>query len=646
MWRIIWIDLGTTNSAFAYTLNEKPEIIANSEWERTTPSVVYIKWDEKIVWTIAKRKAVLNPKNTIYEVKRFIGRKYDEAKDDIERLSYELKKGSDGGILIVVDGKEYKPEQISAYILQKLKKDAEDFLGDTVDSAVITVPAHFNDSQRQATKAAWEIAWLKVDRIINEPTAAALAYGLWKQQKKDETVAVYDFGWGTFDVTLLSIGEEWTFEVLSTAWDTHLWGADIDNVLIEYLISRVKETEWVDLSNNPTAIARLKEESEKAKKHLSSADSVDIAIPYLAMKEDQTPINLDENISRAKFESMIEYIINKTVTPMKQAIEDAKVSLNDIDEIILVWGSTRIPLVKKKIKEVFWKDPKATVNPDEAVGLWAAVQGSIIKWDTKDIVLLDVTPLSLWVEVEWSMVDVVVPRNTTIPYKKEKTYTNAADNQPSVSIHILQWERPMASDNKSLGMFNLDWIPPMNRWQAQIWVIFDIDSNWILHVSAKEKTTWKEQQITVQWATNLSDEEVETMKAEAEKYAEEDKKKKETIEAKNQYEGIILQMEKLVNEKKEAFTEDEINKVKEYTEDAKKVKEDQSLAKEDIQKKIEEIQKFAQQIAQKAAQAQQQAWWQQTQENKDTWNSSTNAQTWQEAEVIEEDDKKDENKDK
>ena len=638
MWRIIWIDLGTTNSAVAYTLNAKPEIIQNAEWERTTPSVVYIKWDERIVWTIAKRKAVLNPKNTIYEVKRFIGRKYDEAKEDIDRVFYDFKKGSDGGILINIDGKDYKPEQISAYILQKIKKDAEDFLGEKVDGAVITVPAHFNDSQRQATKTAWEIAWLKVERIINEPTAAALAYGLWKEQKKDETVAVYDFGWGTFDVTLLSIGEEGTFEALSTAWDTHLWGTDIDNVLIDYLISRVKETEWVDLSSNPTAMARLKEEAEKAKKQLSTSENVDISIPYLAMKEDQTPINLDENISRAKFENMIEYIIDKTVAPMKQAIQDAKVSLGEIDEIILVWGSTRIPLVRKKIKEVFGKEPKATVNPDEAVALWAAVQGSIIKWDTKDIVLLDVTPLSLWVEVEWGLVDVVVPRNTTIPYKKEKVYTNAADNQPSVSIHILQWERPMATDNKSLGMFNLDWIPPMRRWQAQIAVTFDIDSNWILHVSAKEKTTWKEQNITVQWATSLSDEEVEKMKAEAEKHAEEDKKRKETIEAKNQYEGISLQMEKLVNEKKDAFTEEELNKVKEYWEDAKKVKEDQNITKEDVDKKIQEVQTFAQQIAQKSAQAQQQAQQQQTWENKEAWRSK-------EAEVIEEEeDKKDTNK--
>jgi len=630
MGKIIWIDLGTTNSAFAYTLNDKPEIIPNAEGERTTPSVVYIKGDEIVVWTIAKRKAVLNPKNTIYEVKRFIGRKYDEAKEDADRVPYDVEKWSDGGVVIKIDGKEYKPEQISAMILQKIKKDAESYLGETVDRAVITVPAHFNDSERQATKAAWEIAWLKVERIINEPTAAALAYGLGKGQKKDETVAVYDFWGGTFDVTILQIGEEGTFQVLSTAGDTHLWGADIDNILIEHLLKSIKDKEWVDLSTNPTAMARLKEEAEKAKKQLSSAEAVDISIPYLSVREDGQPINLEEHLSRAQFDSMIDHVIEKTVPPMRQAIKDAGVELNEIDEIILVWGSTRIPLVKKKIQAVFGKEPKATVNPDEAVADGAAVQGSIIGWDAQDIVLLDVTPLSLWVEVEGGMVDVVVPRNTTIPYKKTKTYTNAVDNQPAVTIHVVQGERPMASDNKSLGMFNLEGIPPMPRWQAQIEVTFDIDANGILNVSAKEKTTGKEQKVTIQGATWLSDEEVEKMKAEAEKHAEEDKKRKELVEAKNQYDGIVFQMDKMVNEKTDAFSEEEKNKVKEYMEDAKKVREDQAISKEDVQKKIEEVQKFAQEIAQKAAQAGQAE--QTAQEPKDPNN--------QDAQVVEDDDKK------
>ncbi len=632
MWRIIWIDLGTTNSAFAYTLNDKPEIIPNAEGERTTPSVVYIKGDEIVVWTIAKRKAVLNPQNTIYEVKRFIGRKYDEAKEDAERVPYDVEKWSDGGVVIKIDSKEYKPEQISAMILQKIKKDAEAFLWETVDKAVITVPAHFNDSERQATKSAWEIAWLKVERIINEPTAAALAYGLWKGQKKDETVAVYDFGWGTFDVTILSIGEEGTFQVLSTAWDTHLWGADIDNILIEYLLKSIKDKEWMDLSKNPTAMARLKEEAEKAKKQLSSAEAVDISIPYLSVREDGQPINLEEHLSRAQFDSMIDNIVEKTVPPMRQAIKDAGVELSEIDEIILVWGSTRIPLVKKKIQAVFGKEPKATVNPDEAVADGAAVQGSIIGGDSQDIVLLDVTPLSLWVEVEWGMIDVVVPRNTTIPYKKSKTYTNAVDNQPAVTIHVVQGERPMASDNKSLGMFNLDWIPPMGRGQAQIEVTFDIDANGILNVSAKEKTTGKEQKVTIQGATWLSDEEVEKMKAEAEKYADEDKKRKEVVEIKNQYDGIAFQMDKMVNEKPDAFSDEEKTKVKEYMEDAKKVREDQAISKEDIQKKIDEVQKFAQEIAQKAAAAQQ--WW--TTEQAEAPKDPNN----QEAEVIDADEDK------
>ena len=629
MGRIIWIDLGTTNSAVAYTLNDKPEIIPNAEGERTTPSVVYIKGDEIIVGTIAKRKAVLNPKNTIYEVKRFIGRKYDEAKDDADRVSYDVEKASDGSVVIKIDGKEYKPEQISAYILQKIKKDAEAFLGETVDRAVITVPAHFNDSQRQATIAAWEIAGLKVERIINEPTAASLAYGLGKENKKDETVAVYDFWGGTFDVTILQIGEEGTFQVLSTAWDTHLWGADVDNVLIDYLIKKVKEKEGVDLANNPTAMARLKEEAEKAKKQLSSSETVDVNIPYLAVKEDGTPVNLEETITRAQFESMIEHIVDKTVDPMRQAIKDADVDLNEIDEIILVWGSTRIPLVKKKIKEVFGKDPKATVNPDEAVALWAAVQGSIIGGGNDDIVLLDVTPLSLGVEVEGGMVDVVVPRNTTIPYKKTKIYTTAQDNQPAVTIHVVQGERPMASDNKSLWVFNLEGIPPMRRGEAQIEVTFDIDANGVLNVSAKEKTTGKEQKVTIQGATNLSDEEIEKMKAEAEKHAEEDKKRKEVAEKKNQYDAIVYQMEKLVNEKPDAFSDEEKNKVKELVEDAKKIREDQAISTEDVQKKIDEIQKFAQEIAQKAQQA---GATQQPEQPKDPNN--------QDAQVVEDDDKK------
>jgi len=629
MGKIIGIDLGTTNSAFAYTIGDKPEIIPNAEGERITPSVVYIKGNEVIVWTIARRKAVLNPKNTIYEVKRFIGRKYDEAIDDVKRMPYDIKKGSDWGILIVVDGKEYKPEQISAMILQKIKKDAESYLGETVDRAVITVPAHFNDSQRQATKAAGEIAGLKVERIINEPTAASLAYGLGKNQKKDEIVAVYDFWWGTFDVTLLQIGEEGSFQVLSTAGDTHLGGADIDNVLIDYLLKKIKEKEGIDLKNNPTAMARLKEEAEKAKKQLSTAEVVDISIPYLAVKEDWNPINLEETLTRAQFESMIEPIVNKTVPPMRQAIQDAKISLNEVNEIILVGGSTRIPLVKKKIKEVFGKEPKATVNPDEAVAMWAAIQGSIIQWDTKDIVLLDVTPLSLGVEVEGGMVDVVVPRNTTIPYKKTKIYTTAQDNQPAVTIHVVQGERPMAADNKSLGMFNLEGIPPMRRGEPQIEVTFDIDANGILHVSAKEKTTGKEQKVTIKGATNLSEEEIEKMKAEAEKHAEEDRKRKELAEKKNQYDAIVYQMEKLVNERPDVFTDEEKNKVKDLVEDAKKVREDQAISAEDVQKKIDEVQSFAQQIAQKSAQAG--AGQNQAQQSQNPNN--------QDAQVIEDDDK-------
>ena len=632
MGKIIGIDLWTTNSAMAYVLWEKPEIIPNSEWERTTPSVVYIKWNEVVVWTIAKRKAVLNPKNTIFEAKRFIGRKYDEAIEDIKKMPYNIKKWSNWECLIEIDGKDYRPEQISAYVLQKIKQDAEKYLWDNVDWAVITVPAHFNDSQRQATKAAGEIAWLKVERIINEPTAAALAYGLGKG--KDETVAVYDFGWWTFDVTILSIWEEGTFEVLSTAWDTQLWGADIDARIVNWLIEQFKAKENIDLSKDVNALARLKDEAEKAKIQLSQSESVEITIPYICMWPDNQPRNLQETLTRAHFESMIEDLIDRTIQPFHQALKDAKKTPDQIDEVILVWWSTRIPLVSKKIKEVFGKEPKATVNPDEAVALWAALQGAIIKWSVKDILLLDVTPLSLWVEVEGWLVDVVIPRNTTIPVKKTKTYTTATDNQPAVTIHVVQWERPMAADNKSLGQFNLEWIPPAPRWVPQIEVTFDIDANGILNVSAKEKTTWKEQKVTIQWATNMSEDEIKKMQEEAQKHAEEDKKKKELIEAKHKYESVVYAIEKLWKEQSDKLSEEDKNKIKEIVDQMHKIKEEPNISKEEVEKKYDEAVKFSSELYQKLQQASAQ---QQT-TNNDTNNTDT---TTQQAEVVEEEDKKD-----
>lgn len=594
MSKIIGIDLGTTNSAFAYMVNDKTEIIANAEWARTTPSIVYIKGDELIVGELAKRKAVLEPKNVVYEAKRFIGSKYSEVKEALSNMPYDTKEGKDGGVLIVVDGKDYKPEQIAAFVLQKIKADAEKFLGAPVLGAVITVPAYFNDSQRNATKAAGEIAGLKVERIVNEPTAAALSYGVGKN--KDEKVAVFDFGGGTFDVTLLEIGAEGTFQVLSTSGNTHLGGADIDQIVIERLLEEFKKKEGVDLRDNAMALQRLKDEAENAKKQLSQTDSVDITIPFITMGADGQPKNLQETLTRANFEKMIASLVNKTKQPVLNALKDAKLGKGDIDEVILVWGSTRVPLVRKIVSELFGKEAKATVNPDEAVAAGAAVQGGIIQWDVQDILLLDVTPLSLWVEVEGRMVDVVIPRNTTIPAKKNKTYTTAVDNQPAVTIHVLQGERPMAADNKALGQFNLDGIPAMRRGEAQIEVTFDIDANGILNVSAKEKTTGKEQKVTIQGATWLSDEEIEKAQAEAAQYADEDKTKKERVESRNKLESMGYQIDKFLTEAEEKkdqmpLEDEDRAKLTEYSEKAKNMKDDEAKTKEDfdtVSKEIEE----------------------------------------------------------
>lgn len=627
MWKIIWIDLWTTNSAFAYTLWDKPEIIANAEWDRTTPSVVYIKWDQLLVWKLAKRKAVLEPENVIYEAKRFIGRKFSEVQEEIKNASYKVKEWPDWWVLFEVDWKDYRPEQISAFVLQKIKQDAEKFLWETVDRAVITVPAHFNDSERNATKAAWEIAWLKVERIINEPTAAALAYWVWRN--KDEKIAVYDLWWWTFDVTILDIGSEWTFQVLSTSWDTHLWWADFDNRIINHLLEIFKNSEWIDLSTNSMALQRLKEEAENTKIQLSQTDNVDINIPYIMTWPDWQPKHLQTSISRAQFENMIKDLVERTKKPVIDALRDANLSASDINEVILVWWSTRVPVVKNVVKELFWKEAKMTVNPDEAVAAWAAVQWWILQWDNTDILLLDVTPLSLWVEVEWWILDVVIPRNTTIPASKAKTYTTAQDNQPAVTINVFQWERSMASDNKHLWMFNLDWIPPMRRWQAQIEVTFDIDANGILSVSAKEKTTWKEQKVTIQWATNISEEEVSKMQADAEKFAEEDKKRKELIEQKNQLDAMAYQLENFQSENWDKLSQEDKDKISQLISDAKQVKEDPNSTLETIKEKITNLQSEIQSIMEKVAQSQQQA----TTTTSPEWD---NVQTT-EAEIIEED---------
>ena len=607
MWKIIWIDLWTTNSCFAYMLGDKSEVIANAEWDRTTPSVVYIKWDQLLVWKLAKRKAILEPKNVIYEVKRFIGRKFSEVQDEIKRLPYEVVEGSSGEVLVKVDWKTYRPEEISAYILKKIKADAEKFLWETVDKAVITVPAYFNDSQRNATKAAWEIAGLKVERIINEPTAAALAYG--QNKTKDEKIAVYDFWGWTFDITLLEIGSEGTFQVLSTNWDTHLWGADIDKILIDYLLQTFKnQNNWMDLSNNAMALQRLKEEAENAKIQLSQAESVDINIPFITTWEDGQPKHIQDTITRAQFDRMINSLVEKSVQPCKNALKDAWLQPSEIDEIILVGWSTRVPLVKQKVQEVFWTSPKATVNPDEAVAIWAAVQGWILQWDVTDILLLDVTPLSLWVEVEWGLVDVVIARNTTIPVKKSKIYTTAVDNQPAVTVHVVQWERPIAKDNKSLWMFNLEGIPSMMRWQPQIEVTFEIDASGIMHVVAKEKSTWKEQKVTISWATNLSDKDIEQAQKDAEKFAEEDKKRKEIIEAKNRVEMTTYQLEKFETENKDKLSEDEKWAINDMIKEWQDFKSKEDISSEEADKLIEKFNAKLTELYQKYPAQQSQTW--------------------------------------
>lgn len=576
-------------------LGDKSEVIANAEGERTTPSVVYIKGDELLVGTLAKRKAVLEPKNVVFEAKRFIGSKWSEVKDEAKKMPFEMKEGKDGGVVVVVDDKQYKPEQISAFVLQKIKKDAEKFLGEPVTSAVITVPAYFNDSQRNATKTAGEIAGLKVERIINEPTAASLSYGL--NKKQDEKVAVFDLGGGTFDITIMEIGAEGTFQVLSTSGDTHLGGADLDQKVIDWLIAWFKAKEGIDLSDNPMALQRLKEEAESAKKQLSQSDSVEVTIPFITTGEDGQPRNIQETLSRSQFEQMIDDLVERTKKPVKEALKDAKLQPGDIDEIILVGGSTRVPLVKKVVKELFGKEAKATVNPDEAVALGAAIQGGIIQGDVEDILLLDVTPLSLGVEVEGWLIDVVIPRNTTIPAKKNKIYTTAADNQPAVTIHVLQGERPMAVDNKSLGQFNLEGIPGMRRGEPQIEVTFDIDANGILNVSAKEKSTGKQQDVTIQGATNLSDEEVEQAQQEAQKFADEDKKRKELIEAKNRLDAMGYQIEKFLKEADEAaekqpdakLGDEEREKLEKLATEAKELKEKEDVTKDQLEKVMKEI---------------------------------------------------------
>lgn len=586
MGKIIGIDLGTTNSAFAQLVAGKPEVITNAEGNRTTPSVVAVnKNGERLVGQVAQRQRVTNPKNTIYGVKRLIGRKFDdkEVQKDIDIMPFKIvKKGS--GVAVEMADKAYTPEEVSAMILSKIKADAEAFLGEKVTEAVITVPAYFDDSQRQATKDAGKIAGLEVRRIINEPTAAALAYGLDKA-KGDETIVVFDLGGGTFDVSILDLGDG-VFEVKSTNGDTHLGGEDFDNVIVNYFLEEFKKTDGIDLRKDNAAMQRLKDEAEKAKKELSSTTEIEVNIPFITADADG-PKHFEVKLTRAKLEDLVKDLLDRIDGPVEKALKDAKLSKSDIDEIVLVGGMTRMPAVVERVKKLFGKDPMQGVNPDEVVAVGAAVQGGVLAGDIKDVLLLDVTPLSLGIETMGGVTTKLIERNTTIPTSKSETFSTAADNQPQVEIHVLQGEREFAQDNKSLGRFVLDGIAPAPRGVPQVEVTFNLDANGILNVTAKDKGTGKEQSITIQNSGNMNKEDIEKAQKEAELHADEDKKKREAVDLKNQLENAIYQAKKMPDEFKDKISDDDKKVIEAAVEEAEKHKE--ATEKDEIEAAIKAL---------------------------------------------------------